>query len=42
MALGVGVTDVRFSHKGSKLLDEINAFDLAEIDGPYIGQLKYV
>jgi histidine decarboxylase len=40
LTLGVGVKDVLFSHKGSQTLDEINAFDLAETDGPYIGQLN--
>lgn len=38
--LGIGVTKKQFSHKGSKMLDEINAFDLAEVDAAYIGQLN--
>jgi histidine decarboxylase len=40
LTIGVGVKDVLFSHKGSQILDEISAFDLAETDGPYIGQLN--
>lgn len=40
LTLGVGITTVDCTHEGSTLLDEINAFDLAEIDGPYIGQLN--
>lgn len=38
--LGVGKTEKKFSHQGSKMLDEINAFDIAETDGPYIGQIN--
>lgn len=40
VVLGVGKAKMQFNHEGSKLLDEINAFDLAEVDGPYIGQIN--
>lgn len=40
LAIGVGVVDTSFSHQGSHLLDEITAFDLAETEGPFIGQLN--
>jgi histidine decarboxylase len=38
--MGVGVTKKKFGHKGSTLLDEINAFDIAETDFSYIGQIN--
>lgn len=31
-----------FYHKGSKTLDEINAFDSAEVEGVYIGQINMI
>lgn len=40
ITLGIGISDSNLSHKGSIVLDEINSFDLAEVDGPYIGQLN--
>jgi len=40
LSLGIGVADKSLSHEGSGVLDQIDAFDLAEIDGPYIGQLN--
>src|SRR5690606_19271134 len=40
LTLGIGVAKKQSSHHGSKMLDEINAFDLAEVSGPYIGQLN--
>jgi len=40
LTLGVGITDKQFFHPGSNTLDEINAFDKAEVDGAYIGQLN--
>ncbi len=40
VSIGIGISESKFSHKGSNLLDEINAFDLAEVDGPYLGQLN--
>lgn len=38
--VGIGVTEKKLGHDGSSLLDEINAFDLAETDAAYIGQLN--
>jgi histidine decarboxylase len=38
--LGVGKDRVKLSHRGSNTLDEINAFDLAEIDNTYLGQIN--
>jgi len=32
----------RFTHAGSMILDRINAFDVAEADGPYIGQINMI
>lgn len=40
VTVGIGVSGKTLSHTGSTVLDETNAFDLAEIDGPYIGQLN--
>lgn len=40
LVLGVGKDKVKFSHPGSSILDKINAFDLAEVDSAYIGQLN--
>lgn len=40
VSIGIGISKSKLSHQGSNLLDEINAFDLAEIDGPYLGQLN--
>lgn len=40
VTLGIGVSESNLSHKGSSVLEETNAFDLAEVDGPYIGQLN--
>ena len=36
------VTGINFSHKGSDLLDKINAFDLAEIAEANIGQVNMI
>lgn len=38
--LAVGKDKIKFSNEGSQILDEINAFDIAETQGPYIGQLN--
>jgi len=38
--LTTGKDTIKFSNDGSQLLDEINAFDIAEKNGPYIGQLN--
>ncbi len=40
--LGVGKDKLKFFHQGSTLLDQINAFDRAETDGPYIGQINLI
>jgi len=38
--LVTGKDQIKFSNEGSQVLDEINAFDIAERNGPYIGQLN--
>lgn len=38
--LEVGKVDIQFSHSGSRMLDEINAFDMAERNGTYVGQIN--
>ena len=38
--LGLGVSSVSLGHSGSTLLDEIVAFDRAEIDEAYLGQIN--
>lgn len=40
--LAVGKDRIKFSHQGSTRLDEINAFDLAEVETAYIGQLNLI
>lgn len=40
--LAVGKDKIRFAHQGSTRLDEINAFDLAEVETAYIGQLNLI
>ena len=40
--LMVGKDKIRFGHQGSAILDEINAFDLAETESAYIGQLNLI
>ncbi len=42
LVLGVGKDSIKLSHPGSSVLDEINAFDLAEVDSTYIGQLNMI
>jgi histidine decarboxylase len=42
LVLGVGKDKIKLSHPGSSVLDEINAFDLAEVDSAYIGQLNMI
>lgn len=39
--LDVGLTTQEFSHPGSDTLDAIQAFDTAETNGPYVGQLNF-
>lgn len=38
--LSTSSVETQFTHLGSKVLDEINAFDIAEANGPYIGQIN--
>lgn len=40
MVLGCGVTDYSLSHEGSRILDEIDAFDKAEVGQTTIGQIN--
>jgi len=40
MVLGHGAFPKTFTHPGSDLLDGIIAYDRAEIDGPYLGQIN--
>jgi histidine decarboxylase len=40
LSVSVGITKKMLNHPGSQMLDEINAFDIAETKGPYIGQLN--
>jgi len=42
LALGVGKAPITLSHAGSSLLDSINAFDRAEVDDVYIGQINMI
>ena len=41
-SLSVAKTPIKFSHKGSIMLDEINAFDLAEIETANLGQTNMI
>lgn len=40
MVLGCGVADYSLSHEGSRMLDEIDAFDKAEVGQTTIGQIN--
>jgi len=40
VVMGQGAFRKTFAHAGSNLLDSIVAYDRAEIDGPYIGQIN--
>ena len=40
--LATGKDKIKFVHQGSTCLDEINAFDLAEVESAYIGQLNLI
>lgn len=40
LVLSVGKSVKKFSHSGSKMLDEINVFDIAETTETYIGQIN--
>ncbi|MEN8221176.1 MAG: histidine decarboxylase, pyruvoyl type, partial [Pseudomonadota bacterium] len=40
--LAVGKDKIKFTHQGSTCLDEINGFDLAEVEAAYIGQLNLI
>jgi histidine decarboxylase len=40
VVLEVGISPIFLSHEGSSMLDEINAFDMAERNSTYIGQVN--
>jgi histidine decarboxylase len=40
--MSVGVVDAKLGHDGSHLLDKINAFDIAECNDAYIGQINMI
>ena len=42
LTLGVAKVNKELAHDGSKILDEILAFDKAEVSGPYIGQINMI
>jgi histidine decarboxylase len=42
LVLGIGVTEVKFAPLGSQILDSIVAYDRAEVDDVYIGQINMV
>ena len=42
LVIGQGIFTKTFSHTGSNLLDSIVAYDRAEIDGAYIGQINMI
>ncbi len=41
-SLHVGSVPIKFSHPDSVILDEINAFDMAEARGVYLGQINVI
>jgi len=40
--LGSSAVPTRLGHKGSSMLDNINAFDMTEIDNTYLGQINMI
>jgi len=42
ITLATGIAPLSLSHPGSRTLDEINAYDIAEAEGPYIGQINMI
>jgi histidine decarboxylase len=42
LTFGVGKSRITLNHEGSKNLDEINVFDIAEASGAYMGQINMV
>jgi histidine decarboxylase len=40
--LNIGKSQIQFRHPGSDMLDKINAFDMAEAVGAYIGQINMI
>lgn len=40
--LEIGKVPIKFRHPGSDMLDKINAFDMAEATGTYIGQINMI
>lgn len=42
LKFGIGVAKKQFGHQGSATLDQINAFDKAEVEGANLGQINMV
>lgn len=42
VCLNVGKVPIKFRHPGSEVLDKINAFDMAEATGTYLGQINMI
>lgn len=42
LVMGIGITRKTFSHTGSELLDAIVAYDEAEVEDTYIGQINMI
>ncbi len=42
VCLNVGKVPITFRHPGSEMLDKINAFDMAEATGTYLGQINMI
>lgn len=42
LCLEIGKVPIEFRHPGSDLLDRINAFDMAEASGTYLGQINMI
>jgi histidine decarboxylase len=42
LMFGIGKTKIKFDHEGTSILDDINAFDKAEVEDVNIGQINMV
>lgn len=42
LSLSAGISKIQLSHDGSSILDQTNAFDLAEVEGAYLGQTNMI
>ncbi len=40
--MGSSATPLKFTHEGSGMLDQINAYDLAEVNDTYLGQVNMI